>query len=92
MAGITLARELAFVYGEFAPAYEETSEPGTNNVIQSIVGFLESKDYSARGSTARSVKVSLSRSANLAAPALRYGISRHAQCGCSQTTPRGAPL
>ncbi len=29
----------------------ETLEAGTNNVIQSIVSFLESKDYSVRGST-----------------------------------------
>jgi FkbM family methyltransferase len=29
----------------------ETSEPGTKKVLQSIVSFLESKDYSVRGST-----------------------------------------
>jgi hypothetical protein len=29
----------------------ETLEPGTGKVIQSIVSFLEAKDYSMRGST-----------------------------------------
>jgi len=29
----------------------ETLEPGTNNLVQGIVSFLGSKDYSVRGST-----------------------------------------